>query len=95
MGVASCPGGANDDCHQLPQTLGHVSLGTVFTYDIWFEGNVLKAGVNGDMKTLETKFTTPGASFKAGNYNQGTDDASVHILELTAEHAAAKKLELR
>src|SRR3569833_170551 len=86
MGVATCPGGANDGCHQDLQPLGVVPLNTLFTYDIWFENNVLKAGVNGDMKTLRTSFTPPRAFFKVGNYTQGEDDASVHIWELTTQH---------
>jgi hypothetical protein len=86
MGVATCPGGANDGCGQDLQKLGTVALGTPFTYDIRFEGNVLKAGINGQVNTLRTHFTTPGAMFKVGNYNQGTDDASIHILELTTQH---------
>ncbi|KAK0712091.1 alginate lyase 2 [Lasiosphaeris hirsuta] len=94
IGVATCQGGANDGCDQDMQPLGVVALGTAFTYDIWFEGNVLKAGVNGQMKTLKTYFTTPGAMFKVGNYNQGTDDASVHILELTTQHDGKKSSDL-
>ena len=87
IGVATCPGGADDGCKQDTPMLGTVPLGTPFSYDIWYEGNVLKAGINGNMKTLTTYFNTPGAFFKAGNYDQGTDDASVHILELTTQHA--------
>lgn len=90
MGVATCPGGANAGCGQDLQQLGTVKLGTPFTYDIRFEGGVLVAGVNGQMKTLRTHFSTPGALFKVGNYNQGTDDASVHILELVTDHGGDK-----
>jgi hypothetical protein len=86
MGVATCPGGSKDGCGQDLQDLGKVPLGTKFSYDIWFEGGVLKAGVNGNMKTLRTYFKTPRASFKVGNYNQGTDEASIHIFELTTSH---------
>jgi len=94
MGVATCPGGGKDHCPQDSQTLGSVPLNTAFTYDIWFEHGVLKAGVNGDMKTLKTYFTTRDAAFKVGNYNQGTDDASVHIWELTAQHESTQWSEL-
>jgi hypothetical protein len=86
MGIATCPGGAKDGCGQDLQRLGTVALGTPFTYDIRFERNVLMAGVNGQMKALKTYFTTPGAMFKVGNYNQGTDDSSVHIFELVTDH---------
>ncbi|KAF2643656.1 alginate lyase 2 [Massarina eburnea CBS 473.64] len=85
-GVATCPGGANDGCGQDTTTIGNVPFNTQFTYDLQFEGGVLKAGVNGNLKTLKTFFTTPKASFKFGNYNQGTDDASVHIFELSVQH---------
>jgi hypothetical protein len=86
MGVATCPGGGNDGCSQDLQLLGTVPLETPFSYDIWFEGGVLMAGVNGNMKTLKTYFETPAVFFKVGNYNQGTDEASVHLFELTTDH---------
>jgi len=88
IGVATCPGGANAGCGQHLTTLGKVPLNTPFSYDIRFEGNVLKAGINGAVQTLQTYFTTPGANFKVGNYNQGTDDSSVHLLELTTQHGS-------
>ncbi|KAF2111246.1 alginate lyase 2 [Lophiotrema nucula] len=86
MGVATCPGGSNDGCNQDMQTIGTAPLGEPFTYDIRFEKNVLKAGLNGKMKTVKTYFMTPGAWFKFGNYNQGTDDASLHIFEMMVQH---------
>ncbi|KAF1959352.1 concanavalin A-like lectin/glucanase [Byssothecium circinans] len=85
-GVATCPEGGNAGCNQAMTTVGNVAMGTVFTYDVQFEGGVLKVAINGKVTTLKTFFTTPKASFKFGNYNQGTDDASVHVFELSVQH---------
>jgi len=91
VGVARCPGGSAANCNQDLQPIGKVPLGTAFSYDIRFERNVLLAGINvaadgTGLKPLTTYFNTTGASFKVGNYNQATDDASIHILELTTQH---------
>jgi len=76
------------------QSLGTVPLGAPFSYDIWFEGAVLKAGLNSNMQTLMTHFATPGAAFKVGNYSQGTDDASIHLFGLTTDHGNVTPAEL-
>ena len=89
MGVARCKGGVKEDpqnCQQHMQPLGKVPLNTIFTYDIRFEKGKLWAGINGDVRQLETHFSTPKASFKMGNYNQETDEASIHVFEFTTEH---------
>jgi len=68
-------------------TIANIPLGTRFNYEVRYEGNVLKMQVNNaGLKHLETYFTPSGAFFKAGNYNQGTAEADIHLFGLVVAH---------
>lgn len=65
----------------------NVPVGTQFTYEVRYEENVLKMQVNNaGLVHLETYFTPSGVFFKAGNYNQGTAEADIHLFGLVVTH---------
>lgn len=84
LGIArSEAGGGGQD---LP-LVGTVARGTRFSYDIHYEAKQLSISINGgDFQPMTLHFDSPGAYFKAGNYNQGDDAADVHFFALTTEH---------
>jgi hypothetical protein len=70
-----------------PTTVGHVPVGTQFTYEIDYENGQLSVSINGSKTNLSQKnLNNPSSYFKAGCYNQGTGTADVHFLALTITH---------
>lgn len=84
MGVEQTRSGGNEVNTQI----GTVSVGTAFSYEIRYEGNVLSVALNGgSFKTLSTySLDAPASYFKVGNYNQGDDASDVHFYAISVEH---------
>lgn len=84
MGVEQTRSGGNE----MNTQIGTVSVGTAFSYEIRYEGNVLSVALNGgSFKTLSTySLDAPASYFKVGNYNQGDDASDVHFYAISVEH---------
>lgn len=84
MGVEQTRSGGNEKYTQV----GTVPVGTEFTYEIRYEGNVLTMSINGgNAQKLDTySLDAPASYFKAGNYNQGSSPSNVHFFSLSVEH---------
>jgi Alginate lyase len=83
MGVEQTRSGGNE----IRTSLGNVPVGTQFTYEIEYSGNVLKVAINGNFTTLSTySLDAPRSYFKAGNYGQHPTASDVHFLALTIAH---------
>jgi hypothetical protein len=67
--------------------LGNVPVGQQFSYEIDYDSNQLRVGINGHFKTLSTfSLDAPLSYFKAGNYNQGNSPSEVHFFALAIQH---------
>jgi hypothetical protein len=67
--------------------LGNVPVGKQFSYEIDYDSNQLRVGINGHFQTLSTfSLDAPLSYFKAGNYNQGSSPSEVHFFALTIQH---------
>jgi hypothetical protein len=84
MGMEQTRSGGNEKYTQVDT----VPVGTEFTYEIRYEGNVLTVSINGgNAQTLDTySLDAPASYFKAGNYNQGSSPSNVHFFSLSVEH---------
>lgn len=70
-----------------PTLVGHVAVGTQFTYEIDYQGGALSVTINGKKTSLSQKnLNNPKSYFKAGCYDQGTGVADVHFLALSISH---------
>jgi hypothetical protein len=68
-------------------SLGNVPVGTQFSYELEYSGNLLKVAINGNFKTLSTfSLDAPNSYFKAGDYGQDAEASDVHFFALTIEH---------
>lgn len=69
-------------------SVGHVPVGSIFTYTIAYEKNVLSVSLNGgDEKVFSTySLNAPPSYFKVGNYNQGSSRSSVHLFSIKISH---------
>ena len=68
--------------------IGFVEVGTTFSYQIKYEGNVLSISYNGgEPKVLDTNdLHAPLSYFKVGNYNQGNSSSEVHFYSIVVTH---------
>ena len=67
--------------------LGNVPVGTQFSYEIEYSGNLLKVAINGNFTTLSTyQLDAPLSYFKAGDYGQHPEASDVHFFSLTIQH---------
>jgi hypothetical protein len=68
--------------------VGSVPVGTVFSYEIIYESNVLSVSINGGAATVLSTYSldAPPSYFKAGNYNQGGTPSDVHFFAISVEH---------
>jgi len=86
MGVEQSTAGGN----QIPFNVGHVALGTKFSYVISYSNNKLTVSINGGSATsFDINGDLPGVKgyFKAGDYGQSTTQASDdHFFALTITH---------
>ena len=84
MGVEQTRSGGNE----VMTTVGHVPVGTQFSYEIAYEGGVLSVSINGGaaQKLSTYSLNNPNSYFKAGNYNQGSSASEVHFLAINVDH---------
>ena len=68
--------------------IGFVEVGTMFSYQIKYEGNVLSVSYNGgEPLVLDTNdLDTPPSYFKVGNYNQGNSSSDVRFYSVVVTH---------
>ena len=68
--------------------IGFVEVGTMFSYQIKYEGNVLSVNYNGgEPQVLDTNdLDTPSSYFKVGNYNQGNSSSDVRFDSVVVTH---------
>ncbi|KAJ6095187.1 hypothetical protein N7467_002700 [Penicillium canescens] len=69
-------------------SIGNITIGKTFSYDIRYEQSILTVGINGGApKTVSLGNLNPLLSyFKAGNYNQGDSPSEVHFFEISVQH---------
>jgi len=84
MGVEQTRSGGDE----VFTVVGSVPVGTVFSYTIAYESNVLSVSINGgNAKVLSTySLDAPPSYFKAGNYNQGSTPSDVHFFAISVSH---------
>ncbi|KAB5559713.1 family 7 polysaccharide lyase [Coniochaeta sp. 2T2.1] len=84
LGVEQTRAGGNE----IVQQVGTVTPGSVFSYEIRYEGGALSVGLNGgEQKTFGTySLNSPKSYFKVGNYNQGSSASDVHFFSIAVEH---------
>lgn len=84
MGVEKTRSGGDE----VYTVVGSVPVGTIFSYEIVYESNVLSVSINsGAAKKLSTySLDAPLSYFKAGNYNQGSDASDVHFFAISISH---------
>ena len=84
IGVEQTRSGGN----QVVTKVGNVPVGTIFTYEIRYEGDALSLSINGGAaQELDTyQLDSPNSYFKAGNYNQGNSASDAHFFAITVEH---------
>ncbi len=85
MGVEQTRSGGNSVIYT---TIGKVPVGTVLSYEIRYEKNVLSVSINGGAaKTLSTfSLNATPSYFKVGDYNQGNSPSDVHFFAITVSH---------
>lgn len=68
--------------------IGIVEVGTMFSYQIKYEGNVLSVNYNGgEPQVLDTNdLDAPPSYFKVGNYNQGKSSSDVCFYSIVVTH---------
>ncbi|EQL00246.1 polysaccharide lyase family 7 [Ophiocordyceps sinensis CO18] len=69
--------------------VGHVAVGTQFTYELSYSNNVLFVTINRKRTRLDTSgYDSPPSYFKVGNYNQARsgEDSEVHIAAISVLH---------
>jgi len=83
IGVEQTRAGGNE----IRTYLGTIPVGTQFSYEIEYSGNLLKVAINGSFHTLSTySLDAPPSYFKAGDYGQHPTASDVHFLALTIQH---------
>lgn len=84
MGVEQTREGGNEKYTNI----GTVPMGTTFSYEIRYEGNVLSVSLNGEKAIVLDTFQleAPKSYFKVGNYNQGDSKSEVHFLDISVQH---------
>lgn len=84
MGVEQTRSGGNEKV----VTVGSIPVGTLFSYEIAYENNVLSVSINGGPEQVLSTYSldAPLSYFKVGNYNQGTDPSDVHFFAINVEH---------
>ena len=64
-----------------------VDVGTMFTYQIRYEGNILTVNIDGKDHVLGTNHLHgPLSYFKVGNYNQGDSPSDVRFYSIAVTH---------
>ena len=84
MGVEQTRSGGDE----IFTVVGSVPVGTVFSYEIIYESNVLSVSINGGSAQVLSTYSldAPASYFKAGNYNQGNVASDVHFFAISVEH---------
>lgn len=84
MGVEQTRAGGNEKYTNI----GTVAVGTTFSYEIQYEGNVLSVSLNGGKAVVLDTFQldAPKSYFKVGNYNQGDSKSEVHFFDISVQH---------
>jgi hypothetical protein len=90
MAIEQTPAGGNE----VPYTVGHVPLGTQWSYVIGLAGNTISLALNGGAAqtwAMSTTFDQEGMYFKAGDYDQSvgtsaTVGAKVQFYALQIAH---------
>src|SRR5271154_2233868 len=73
---------------QTHTPIGFVEVGTMFSYQIKYEGGNLSVNYNGgEPQVLNTNdLDAPPSYFKVGNYNQGNSSSDVHFYSVVVTH---------
>jgi hypothetical protein len=68
--------------------IGIVDVGTMFAYQIKYEGNILSVNIDGgeDQVLGTNDLDAPLSYFKVGNYNQGDSPSDVRFSNITITH---------